>query len=93
MFLRRERLHLKNLAGIPEQADEAFEWLERAYDQRDPGLAEIKTEPLLSSLRHDKRYAAFVKKILDWGGTVASLGCPREHMVARETWFFSGRFA
>lgn len=42
MFLRRERLHLKNLAGIPEQADEAFEWLERAYDQRDPGLAEIK---------------------------------------------------
>jgi hypothetical protein len=28
------------------EADEAFEWLERAYEQRDAGLPEIKTDPL-----------------------------------------------
>ena len=31
------------------QTNKAFEWLDRAYDQRDPGLAEIKTEPLLTN--------------------------------------------
>jgi len=45
------------------QTNKAFEWLDRAYDQHDPGLAEIKTEPLLKNLRHDRRYAEFVKKL------------------------------
>jgi serine/threonine protein kinase/TolB-like protein/Flp pilus assembly protein TadD len=42
----------------------AFEWLERAYVTRDTGLlAEIKTDPLLESLRTDARYEAFLRKI------------------------------
>ena len=45
------------------QLDKAFEWLNRAYDQRDPGVPEIKTDPLLENLRHDPRYTAFVKKM------------------------------
>jgi len=45
------------------QLDKAFEWLNRAYDQRDPGVPEIKTDPLLENLRHDPRYIAFVKKM------------------------------
>ena len=45
------------------QTNKAFEWLDRAYDQHDPGLAEIKTEPLLKNLRRDRRYAEFVKKL------------------------------
>ena len=45
------------------ESDKAFEWLERAYAQRDSGFAELKGDPLLKSLEHDPRYAAFLKKM------------------------------
>jgi serine/threonine protein kinase/TolB-like protein/Tfp pilus assembly protein PilF len=45
------------------EADRAFEWLERAYSQRDGGLAQMKGDPLLKSLERDPRYAAFLKKM------------------------------
>jgi len=45
------------------QPDEAFEWLERAYAQRDADLPFTKVDPLLKSLHSDPRFAAFLKKI------------------------------
>jgi len=45
------------------QSDEAFEWLYRAYAQRDSGLIETKVDPLLKSLHNDPRFAAFLKKL------------------------------
>jgi len=45
------------------QSDEAFEWLDRAYAQRDSGLIGTKVDPLLKSLHNDPRYAAFLKKL------------------------------
>jgi TolB-like protein/Tfp pilus assembly protein PilF/predicted Ser/Thr protein kinase len=45
------------------EPDRAFEWLERAYAQRDGGLSEMKGDPLLKSLEHDPRYAVFLKKM------------------------------
>jgi len=45
------------------QSDEAFEWLDRAYAQRDSGLTLTKVDPLLKSLQKDPRYAAFLKKL------------------------------
>ena len=45
------------------EPDNAFEWLERAYKQRDTGLPEIKTDPLFKSLRHDPRYTALLKRL------------------------------
>ncbi len=45
------------------EADRAFQWLDRAYQQRDSGLAETKGNPELKSLEHDPRYAAFLKKM------------------------------
>jgi serine/threonine protein kinase/TolB-like protein/Tfp pilus assembly protein PilF len=45
------------------EIDRAFEWLERAYVQRDGGLSEIKGDPLLKNLERDPRYAAFLKKM------------------------------
>jgi TolB-like protein/DNA-binding winged helix-turn-helix (wHTH) protein/Tfp pilus assembly protein PilF len=45
------------------QSDEAFEWLERAYAQRDGGLIATKVDPLLKSLHSDPRFAAFLKKL------------------------------
>lgn len=46
-----------------KQSDEAFEWLERAYAQRDGGVSQTKVDPLLKNLHGDPRYAAFLKKL------------------------------
>lgn len=43
--------------------DLAFEWLERAYAQRDPGLAMTKVSPLLRSLHDDARWHPMLVKI------------------------------
>jgi TolB-like protein len=45
------------------QPDESFEWLDRAYAQRDSGLIGTKVDPLLKSLHNDPRYAALLKKL------------------------------
>ena len=45
------------------EADRSFEWLERAYKQRDPGLPEIKTDPLFKNLRRHPGYIALLKKM------------------------------
>lgn len=49
--------------GFCGESDKAFQWLQRAYEQRDPGLAVIKTDPLLRGLHHDERYAELLKKM------------------------------
>lgn len=45
------------------QPDKAFEWLDRAYAQRDPSLGYTKIGPFIKSLHHDPRCAAFLKKL------------------------------
>jgi len=45
------------------QSDQAFEWLDRAYAQRDSSLFATKVDPLFKSLHNDPRYAAFLKKM------------------------------
>src|SRR5438477_10476270 len=43
--------------------DKAFEWLERARRQRDPGLAGLRKDPLLVNLQDDPRWNAFLHKM------------------------------
>ncbi|MGH9813327.1 MAG: tetratricopeptide repeat protein, partial [Candidatus Acidiferrales bacterium] len=45
------------------EADRAFEWLERAYAQHDPGCTQFKGDPLLKNIERDPRYTAFLKKM------------------------------
>jgi hypothetical protein len=54
---------IATIYAFRNQTDEAFEWLDRAYAQRDPSLMSTKVEPLLKSLHNDPRYAAFLKKL------------------------------
>jgi hypothetical protein len=43
--------------------DQAFNWLDRAYRQRDYGLLNVKVDPNLKNLRSDSRFAALRKKL------------------------------
>lgn len=45
------------------EKDKAFEWLERAYQQRDGGLSEVKVDLLLDRLHGDPRFKALLKKM------------------------------
>ena len=45
------------------ESGKSFEWLERAYEQRDAGLADIEVDPLLKTLHHDPRYTELLKKM------------------------------
>lgn len=44
-------------------ADKTFEWLDRAYEKRDPGVMAIIDNPFTRELRADPRFAAFCKKV------------------------------
>ncbi len=45
------------------QQDQAFEWAERAYAERDSCLAWIKIDPFFRSLRGDARYKSLLRKM------------------------------
>jgi hypothetical protein len=45
------------------QPYEAFEWLDRAHAQRNSGMVQTKSDPLLKNLHHDPRYAALLRRL------------------------------
>ncbi len=45
------------------ELDAAFAWMEKAYEQRDAGLVEVKVDPHASAIRVDSRWPAFVSKM------------------------------
>lgn len=49
--------------GFMGDADQALHWLERAREQHDPGVMVIRRDPMLKSLEHDPRYAAFLASV------------------------------
>ena len=45
------------------EADEAFEWLERAAKQEDAGLMQLKFDPMMRRLHGDRRYDAWLVRL------------------------------
>ncbi len=45
------------------EKERAFALLEKAYQQHDPGLAQLKVDPSVDSLRSDPRYLELLKKM------------------------------
>jgi len=45
------------------QPDTAVAWLERAYDARDPGIASVKPDPSMKSLRDHPGFIAILEKM------------------------------
>jgi len=45
------------------EKERSFEWLDRAYAERDSGLPEMKVDPLLNNLHSDARYETLLKKM------------------------------
>ena len=45
------------------EVNDAFQWLERAYAQHDPGVGEVQWDPLLRKAHSDSRWQPFLKKM------------------------------
>jgi tetratricopeptide (TPR) repeat protein len=45
------------------EKDEAFKWLDRARNERDPGMIEMKGDPLLKNLEQSPRYPELLAKM------------------------------
>jgi tetratricopeptide (TPR) repeat protein len=45
------------------EIDAAFDWLERAFSGRDPGMAWLKYEPFFAVLHGDPRWAAMLSRM------------------------------
>ena len=46
-----------------KNADQAFHWLDRAYEDRRGWLTYVKVDPIFDVVRNDPRYAAFLKRM------------------------------
>ena len=49
--------------AVRGESDEAFAWLERAYDQRDAGVAMVKSCHWFQSVHSDPRWERFLRKV------------------------------
>lgn len=54
---------IAQVQALRKDADQVFEWLERAHAARDPGIGLLLYDPLLLPYRHDPRFAAFCREI------------------------------
>jgi hypothetical protein len=54
---------IAEIYAFRNETDKAFEWLERAYKQRDGGLAGMKGDPLLRNIEKGPRYRPFLQKM------------------------------
>jgi Flp pilus assembly protein TadD len=49
--------------ALRRDADKTFEWLDRTWANRDPGITGVLTDPFVLRYRDDPRFAAFCKKV------------------------------
>ena len=56
-------VQIAELHAARGEADAAFEWMERAYTQRDSGLTLMKSRLRFRSLHSDPRWESLLKKV------------------------------
>jgi TolB-like protein/Flp pilus assembly protein TadD len=49
--------------GLRNEPDKMFEWLDRAYTERDSGLTQLLVTPFILTYKNDPRFAAFCEKL------------------------------
>jgi TolB-like protein/Flp pilus assembly protein TadD len=49
--------------GLRNEPDKMFEWLDRAYAERDAGLTQLLVTPFILNYKDDPRFAAFCQKL------------------------------
>jgi adenylate cyclase len=64
-------VHFAVLYAKLGQNDQAFAWLEKAFEERQPWLGQLHTDPQFEPLRSDRRFADLVRRIKGVGRSKA----------------------
>ncbi len=56
-------VQIAEIEAFRGSADEAFHWLEKALEQRDPGLAALVGNPLFDRIRTDERWSELLDRL------------------------------
>jgi len=62
-YAERSAYSIAQVHAYRGEIDQAFTWLELAYQQKDVALYRIKGDPLLGNLESDARYQKFLRKM------------------------------
>ena len=54
---------IAQIQAARNDADATFEWLDRAWGSRDPGISTLLYDPLILKYKDDPRFAAFCRKV------------------------------
>jgi hypothetical protein len=63
LAVMRMASQIRSIAAQGSEVNDAFEWLERAYAQHDPGAGEVQWDSLLRKAHSDSRWQPFLKKM------------------------------
>jgi TolB-like protein/Tfp pilus assembly protein PilF len=55
--------NIAEVYALRNDADKTFEWLARAWSNRDPGITSLLNDPFILRYRDDPRFAAFLSKV------------------------------
>ena len=58
-----EAYQIAEVYALRNDANGTFQWLDRALNNRDPGLGFLLYDPFISRYRDDPRFAAFCHKV------------------------------
>ena len=61
--VQQQKAQVAEVYALRNQPDKVFEWLNRALDIRDPGLARLWFDPFILRYKHDPRFVAFCRKL------------------------------
>jgi TolB-like protein/Tfp pilus assembly protein PilF len=64
-------VHFAVLHAKLGENDKAFPWLEKAFEERQPWLGQLHTDPQFERLRSDRRFADLVRRIKEVGRSTA----------------------
>jgi tetratricopeptide (TPR) repeat protein len=55
--------NIAKIYAAANEKDKAFDWLERAYNEGNPDLIELNSEPIFEGIRRDARFVSLMRRV------------------------------
>lgn len=62
-YARSSAYQIAQVYALRHDVNKTFEWLDRAWSNRDPGIGFLLYDPLMTPYKNDPRFAAFCRKV------------------------------